>query len=449
MIERKEIKFLVVWVFISLVAINLYVVLIHRALAFEGIYRFILLLKDGKASIVIVARTYSHYIMQLPILVALWVGVKDPYILSVLWGVGVFVIPLVFIFIASLLLMSEKKDLFPLPFLAYGISHFCNTFYSSTETTVAHSMFWVFFAILYSNKIYKKKWLFLVIPFLLLLTFKLHEGFAFFNIILIMVVLLKTIQFNMIKTKQWHIILPTIFVLIFGIFFSITGTIYHQFVGCKENYVKSLIYFFQNKTIVFICVTTFIMFIINLFISKTKHTICLGFLIGIMLGIWLLYINYGFTFRSYHRNARVMNFIVPLLFSSIIVIRDFLNQNKHTIIFSAQKLCIPLIVVTFLNISNEVGLSYKWHEFTKTFARELRTKEGIVDINKTDLPKLGFSGDQYTNGLTIAIAGIYGINPLKSAIKINDYYPWNPIQVKKIPELEKYGIFLSYSDKIN
>jgi hypothetical protein len=426
--------FFVVSVFLAIISL--------RCLYGDGSFQLTEVLKAGHFAAVAKNRYCASLIFQLPLLAALKLGCTNLYLLQLAFGAGCF-LPWV-VSMALCYWMAPRH--FWLVMLGCAFGHLNAAFFPVGEYIIAHAFFWpVLFAVLFVRPLTLSAAIIMVVSSLVLLFS--YESLLFLGPLLGVLALAGVFRDG---ERIWSRVAfgLSYVLLISAALIALDGVLYTQF---PENFAR-----FKQGTLTMLLYPPWTMgwSFIWLFLMGvvcvggwrfTKRQFKLGLTMMaaaiIIWGIWPLLDPGGLSvWRQYE--CRPMQLMVPLVLLAVAWAMTrrpgwFESRRPYLVAFSASWLLAQSLW--------QISATWQWNGFVGICRGVLATQQGPVSLSGTLFEKpslqgqaLAFDWDWSISYLSIMLAP-HG--QVSSIILPRTKHPWfNPLDLSKLPQLEKYGV---------
>lgn len=167
------------WIILTAAAlVSIYAALEYRVLYADGAYYVQRILEEEGFAFIEPSRHYSQLLHKFPIVIAIWLGVDNIPALIICYGLTIYLLPLLLVFICYFILPPSRKVFFVFPLLHYLAGTTSASFVGSVEGPVAAAYFWL---LLYLMLFRFERKAAMVLTLLALPALYLHEAMVFLS----------------------------------------------------------------------------------------------------------------------------------------------------------------------------------------------------------------------------------------------------------------------------
>lgn len=294
-------------------------------------------------------RNYATFIVNLPMILAIKLGCKDFNLFILLQGFWFFFVTLICLFIAYINIPAKNKNYFHFILLSYLISmNFVGTYFSNKSFLCA-GLFWIIAIIFifenFNTISFKKLMLLLICSFAMIKNYQWSAIFIFL-LLIYWFIKIKEIDYTNIETIK--IFKFFLLIVLFIIFILTILWVYNSYYYYASFLFNPIIEFYTDSNFIIFSITLLsILFIVMKPFIKVNNL-----LFKLLLYLSFIFIPYSMlknNFLYFIGNFRLLNFIMPLLLSSIIF---YIYKKKIVMNFTTIKILNLLLLIIFIiNIS--------------------------------------------------------------------------------------------------
>ena len=447
----SEINKLYIYSLISLFIICILSVLTSKYYSADGANYLLTLITNEELTIVQNGRVFARYLLQIPALIAIKVGITNFQLISALLGIPYFLQIIVSLICTNWFLGEKNKSLIVFPILTIFVLILNTEYAIESESITLASFFWPIFTYLYyfeEKKSLLKSTVFICFALIVPYT---YETFFICSIPLIWL-------FYTRSNITFKILFIPFYVL--SSIHQFYNIIFHQFKPNTGSFMysvfPSLFGLLPNGRIEYLnlhLLGIFILFgyLIYLIFSKKERTVNY-WILGVLSFTNLIIITLNPHLLSYSSqfSTRTLTSISPLIFS-FLFIRSMRIDLKSKII-KYNKLIIFIIV---FQTSASLLSTFHWMQFSKSLRNAISKSNGLFVYNIKDLDTFKIDGRNYVSNFQIWSLPAYSLflNTGKESKSIAYAYCWkdhfmtkDQIQIiRSEKKLRKYGF--NFNDK--
>ncbi|MDD3064825.1 MAG: hypothetical protein PHI20_00740 [Endomicrobiaceae bacterium] len=359
-------------------------------------------------------RNYATFIVNLPMILAIKLGCKDFNLFILLQGFWFFFVTLICLFIAYINIPAKNKNYFHFILLSYLISmNFVGTYFSNKSFLCA-GLFWIIAIIFifenFNTISFKKLMLLLICSFAMIKNYQWSAIFIFL-LLIYWFIKIKEIDYTNIETIK--IFKFFLLIVLFIIFILTILWVYNSYYYYASFLFNPIIEFYTDSNFIIFSITLLsILFIVMKPFIKVNNL-----LFKLLLYLSFIFIPYSMlknNFLYFIGNFRLLNFIMPLLLSSIIF---YIYKKKIVMNFTTIKILNLLLLIIFIiNIS---VIAKIWNYELNDFYKLISKTQGIISSANTKTLRLQ-EGDHLNPWLSIILQKQRGQSHIKSVIYIED-----------------------------
>ena len=180
-----------------------------------------------------------------------------------------------------------------------------------------------------------------------------------------------------------------------------------------------------------------------------------GFMVTVAAGCGLVAVALGWGLMPWHavesvlpfrqHDLRIINCLVPLALGMVPFLAAWVPALRPTFHASRRRLFLGFTCAVLLW---QVGASWVWVQFTRTFTEVLDTRSGLVPFEATDLGRFHFDQFWTVPSLSILLCGIER-RPVKAMVLNPSFGTWQPFDPKvkaTLPPLGAYHVRYALED---
>ena len=438
-IQEKETKYLYLIVsYIVLGIFCIYYMTANNSLYGDGSYHLMLMLNTGKPYAFTAHRGLSHILHYGFAYAAIKCGVTSIKVIVRLFTLGhVLWIALFYGFTITFCYIRKNYKTLLITILFFCFSLTNSSFFLNTETNITAAWFWMCFVMIYLfHSDYKRKWFSCTLLLLLLLGLRINEYTIAFSPIMLVLILQKVKQKQIILNKWWW---TDIIIIILSFLNGLDGTFFHQDIS-TDSLTDSLrqwapFLWAQLVSLGILMILLLIdakknLFILKCSIAMTSIAICLICVARIKNDISAIAIM--------SCSVRIFNLIIPVMLAFYMMFETMLKIDiDETHLFIPANVFLVCFSVFVMINSNRFFL------YTGNTNQYCKDHAGFVprqSVNYDWRFNWGFpSIDE-----SMILQAYYGTEEIKCVITCDPEDPFITNFAERHNNLSKYGITISH-----
>ncbi len=415
-----------------------------RCLYADGAHEFIRVLEAGTFVELMRVRSFAFDLFQLPLVIALKLGVTDLHVLRLAFGLGCFLPwPL-----ALLVCHRLAPQHFWLAVLGCGAGYLNAAFMPVGEHIIAHALFWpALFCLLFVRPLTHFAACVLLVTAIILC--RTYESLLFLGPPLAVFAWSRAMGSGEAKWQRW--VLSTagaLFILaaMIALYGVLRPEIPSNLVGFRSGLLKLLLAPSWTLGWSFAWGVLMLAVLVSPEIRRLSvHPVSLGILGGAILlwGAWPLIMPEHLNPVSQHE-ARFMDLVVPVLLLPLAVV-----QARQPAWLEHQRLCLVRLSAGLLLAQSlwQSAATWQWHRYLGIWQGVLASRVGPVWLEATPFSGKALGGqalrfDWFWSNPCMSI----GLSPdrhVRSIIMHPSppfWQPFDPLNPRELPVLERYGI---------
>ena len=414
------------------IALALYQSLNHTHLYADGTHFFIKILTDHEVFSPLNSRAVAYHMQQILPVIFVRSGVTDPFWLSIMFGLNLYLLPIIGISLSYLVLDKNRKGLILLPILCLLFSIHNNYAFIASESFVTVSLFWpLFFYALNPGTSISSIAVFCVGTIAMAFTYELSAW-------LIAIIIVGLLQNRSSLKRKILIIAAAILALVVSL--------YWIFIPANpevvENYWDQLLQLSSFKHYPLALLFIILIGVWN-WQTQNKWRLIILFLQVVLLVIMALPIinPSGLVYPILHWEQRILIIVITVLFSAAHLLSAFRGTD-----FIVGKACHWSIYLLMLFVlTYQFRMTNLWSGYTTSLTSDVLSGVPIVKFGNTKTAHQP-SMHQFAVAWTIPSLGIilhsFSDSEIKSLVSVSSktWQPWYVQKRNEWPNLDKINL---------
>ena len=379
-------------------------------------------------------RFLSNLLQQFLPFLLIKMGVTDIQVISLVFGLNLYLIPLLSVVISFSILEKEYKGLVLIPLSWLLFVNHNNYAFILSEAYVTTAIFWP----LITYALFKRLrigtlWIFYLGVFCLAFTHEL--AFILISIILLGLLLNSWLTSGGLLIKGITVLF-TIFCI--AISWSNISAIYLDNVTDQISQLASLKQYPLTAVAIII--------LIYLSLAKVRKSLAVGMLsvFGVMIVLVLIPLlnPYGILYPILHWEQRILILLSTVILSGVFIGLRLAKKELHSSAFWSKVSLLTLVMTISFYQMRMISV---WNSYRSSFEMAMDNKVGLVDYHQTNLyrdPKLNQFITPWTTNTTDLILQSFKGNEIKALIWLREdiWQAWYSSDRNHWPDLRNYGI---------
>lgn len=410
-----------------------FAILTARCLYADGSYYFLELLRTGNFTAMIDCRSFVDYLFQLPVIVALALGIHGIPFLTILFGIGCFCAwP-----VAMFLCYRMAPGHFWLVMLACAAGYLNAAFMAVGEHIVAHAFFWpVLFAILFVRPLTPFAAVSLLASSIILM--RSYESMLFLGPVLVGLLIWRMIS-EMERPWQLAVLGTAAVFIVVAIYVAWMG-VKHPNIGNYNGFKRG--FFTEIRYPEFTVRMSLLWASVMLLAMHPSVAAALKRPVGIIL-LLLIVLAWGLypLFEPQHINpaeqydCRFLDLLVPLALVPVALILSirpgWLAAKVPDLIWLSA---VMLVAQSFWHLS----ATYQWDRYVRNWKTMLAANSGPIFLpGGSVFTSADFS---WVNPCESLVLGPSRVRAIVMPDNAKAWQPFNPLNPQSLPDLTRYGL---------
>ena len=385
-------------------------------------------------------RLFAHLVLEGPLWLAVRLGLSNLRALSWIYGLTLFLHPVLSLWACWRILRHRNASLMLLPALTWAGLTLTTSFFIISESWLGVSLFWpIYFLLLFQR--HRLGW-----PLGLLMlagaftSIRVYEGFFIPGSLLLLLALRRLLwQWRRLRLDGWT--LATALCLAASVACGLFWALHPRDLGNRVSLDKGFSDFLGYPPGPLLVLAALLLLLPRPRWLPSWITTLAGcaFLAWALHWGLLPWHSESSLMPNRQHDLRILNCLVPPALGLLPFLAAWLPCLRVTLDAQRKRLFLGFSCAVLLW---QVGAATVWMDFTRTLATVLDTRAGMVPFEQTDLWRYRFDQCWSLPTLSILVRGLEG-RPVRSVVLNPCYATWQPFDPRvraTLPPLQAYGV---------
>ena len=385
-------------------------------------------------------RLFAHYVLEAPLWVAVRLGLKNLRILSWIYGLTLFLHPVLSLWACWRILKHRNASLMILPALTWAGLTLTTSFFIISESWLGVSLFWPVYFLLLFQKHRFSRGEGLLLVFAAFTSIRVYEGFFIPGSLLLLLALRRILwQGRRSRLDGWS--LTASVCLAASVACGIFWALHPRDLGNRVSLDKGFSDFFGYLPgPLFLAVALLLLLPRPRWFPSRIVTLAGCVLVAFAIHWGLMpWHSVSSLMPNRQHDLRLLNCLVPAALGLLPFLAAWMPRLRWTFHDQRKRLFVGF---TFAVLLWQVGASLVWVGYTDTLSKVLATRSGFVAFEETGLWQYRFDQCWSLPTLSILVSGLQG-RPVKAVVLNPSYATWQPFDPRvkaTLPPLGAYGV---------